>query len=103
MTKRAFDKIAEGLREAIAVSRGESKPARLYVPPELDVKEIRIKTKLSQESFAYTFGFTVDQIKSWEQGRARPLGGVRAYLMLISSDPVSVTRLLDATKQRRAA
>ena len=103
MTKRAYDKIAEGLREAIAVSRGEFKPARLYVPPELDVKGIRSKTKLSQESFAYAFGFTMEQIKSWEQGRARPLGGVRAYLMLIDSDPDGVARLLDATKQRRAA
>lgn len=29
MTKAAFDKIAEGLREAIAVARGEREPARL--------------------------------------------------------------------------
>jgi len=38
MSKRAFDKIAEGLREAIAVARGERKPARIFVPPELDVR-----------------------------------------------------------------
>lgn len=29
MSKRAFDKIAEGLREAIAVARGESDPAKV--------------------------------------------------------------------------
>ncbi len=35
MTK-AFEKIAEGLTEALAIARGEKKPARLYVPPEID-------------------------------------------------------------------
>jgi hypothetical protein len=29
MSKRAFNKIAEGLFEALAVARGEQKPARL--------------------------------------------------------------------------
>lgn len=28
MSKKAFDKIAEGIREAIAVARGEKKPAK---------------------------------------------------------------------------
>jgi putative transcriptional regulator len=67
MTKKARDKIAEGLHEAIAVARGQAEPARLHVPTELDVKAIRAKTGLSQESFAYAFGFTVEQIRSWEQ------------------------------------
>ncbi len=78
MTKKAFERIAAGLREAIEVARGEAKPARLYVPPEIDVKAIRKNTGLSQESFAYAYGFTVEQIRAWEQGRNRPLGGLRA-------------------------
>jgi putative transcriptional regulator len=102
MTKKAYDKIAEGLREALAITRGELKPARLYVPPELDVKAIRAKTGLSQEVFAYSFGFTVEQIRSWEQKRARPLGGVRAYLMMIESDPKEVMKLLAATRRKAA-
>jgi hypothetical protein len=32
MTKKAFDKIAAGLSEAVAVARGEEKPSRVYVP-----------------------------------------------------------------------
>lgn len=77
MTRKAFDKIAAGLDEAIAVARGDLEPARLHVPAELDLKIIRAKTKLSQNDFAHRFGFTADQIKAWEQGRSRPLGGVR--------------------------
>jgi hypothetical protein len=31
MTKRAFNKIADGLREALSVARGEAKPANLVL------------------------------------------------------------------------
>ena len=31
MTKRAFYKIADGLREAIAIARGEKRPARIVL------------------------------------------------------------------------
>src|SRR5271157_6582408 len=103
MTKKAFEKFAAGLREAIEVARGEAKPARLYVPPEIDVKAIRKNTGLSQENFAYAYGFTIEQIRAWEQGRNRPLGGLRAYLMMIGSDPEGVMKLLQSTRKSKAA
>ncbi|WP_218064118.1 helix-turn-helix domain-containing protein [Nguyenibacter vanlangensis] len=87
MSKKAFDKISEGLSEALSVARGQSEPARLHIPPEIDVRSIRHKTELSQDEFASTFGFSVHQIRQWEQGRNRPLDGSRAYLMLIDLYP----------------
>jgi hypothetical protein len=43
----------------------------------------------------------------WEQGRSRPLGGNRAYLMIIDRDPKGVQAILHAImesrKSRRAA
>jgi putative transcriptional regulator len=87
MSKRAFDKIADGLTEALAVARREAEPARIHVPAEMDVRAIRAKTRLSQDGFASVFGFTVHQIRQWEQRRNRPLGAMRAYLMLIDNDP----------------
>jgi putative transcriptional regulator len=103
MGKKAFDKIAEGLKEALAVARGETKPFRLHVPPHLDVHAIRTKLRMSQESFAAAFGFTINQIKDWEQARSRPLGGVRAYLMLIERDPDGVLGMLKATGRKKKA
>lgn len=103
MSKKAFDKIAAGLDEAIAITRGEANPAQLHIPEELDVKAIRANTGLSQGAFATAFGFTIEQIRSWEQGRARPLGGVRAYLMMIDLDHESVARILAAMRGRDAA
>jgi putative transcriptional regulator len=103
MAKKAFEKIAAGLREAIEVARGKATPARLHVPPEIDVKAIRKKTGLSQENFAYAYGFTVEQIRAWEQGRNRPLGGLRSYLMMIGSDPEGVMKLLQSSRKGKAA
>ncbi len=103
MTKKPFEKIASGLREAIEVVRGEAKPARLYVPSEIDVKAVRKNSGLSQEKFAFAYGFTVEQIRAWEQGRNRPLGGLRAYLTMIGSDPEGVMKLLQSTRKSRAA
>ena len=73
------------------------------MPAELDVKAIRSKLDLSQDDFAAHFGFTVDQIKAWEQGRSRPIGGVRAYLMMIECDPAGVLTLLRSASVKKAA
>jgi putative transcriptional regulator len=103
MGKKAFSRIAEGLNEVLAIARGEAKPARLYIPPDIDVKSIRSRLTLSQDEFASVFGFTVNQIKDWEQGRSRPLGGVRAYLMIIDRDPKIVLGLLRSLSGKKAA
>ncbi len=103
MGRKAFDKVAEGLNEALAIARGAAKPARLYIPAQIDIKAIRGKLSLSQGDFADRFGFTVNQIKDWEQGRSRPLGGVRAYLMIIDRDPVLVLDLLRSASGKKAA
>lgn len=106
MSKKAFDKIAAGLTEALEVARGNAKPAKLFVPPEMDVRAIRHKLDLSQEDFAAAFCFTINQIRDWEQGRSRPLGSMRAYLMIIQRDPKMVLEALREvakTGKRRAA
>jgi putative transcriptional regulator len=102
MTRRAFNKIAEGLNEALSVARGERLPFRLHVPQEIDVRSIRAAQNLSQEDFASLFGFTLNQIRDWEQGRSRPLGGVRAYLMLIARAPNEVIGLLRQSPRKMA-
>ena len=103
MSKKAFDKIAAGLNEALAVARGLEEPVRLHVPAELDVRAIRIKTGSSQEGFASSFGFTVHQVRQWEQGRHRPTGAMRAYLMVIDGNHEEILALLRAASTDRKA
>lgn len=103
MSKKAFDKIAEGMAEALAIARGEAEAFKLHVPAEMDVRAIRRKLVISQEDFASAFGFSVSQIRDWEQGRGRPIGAMRAYLLLIEANPKEVLQLLKKAAARKVA
>ena len=81
-------------REMRAIARGEDKPAHVLVPPDVDVKAIRKRLDMSQDSFAAEFSFSITQIRDWEQGRSRPLDSNRAYLMLIDKQPELVRKAL---------
>jgi putative transcriptional regulator len=96
-------RLIEAAKEAASIARGERKAARLHIPAEIDVRLVRQKFKLSQEDFASEFGFSVTQIRDWEQGRSRPIGGVRAYIMLIDQDGEVIRRLLNEAKARAGA
>jgi putative transcriptional regulator len=58
---------------------------------------------MTQEAFAASFGFSPTQIRDWEQGRSRPLGGVRAYLMIIDQSPEAVRAMLLKAQGVKAA
>lgn len=98
MSKPAFDKLKAGLEDAIAIARSEADPAtyRVHVPPEVDVKAIRRKLGMSQAQFARSFGFALDAVQNWEQGRRRPEGAARAFLKVIEREPDAVRRALAA-------
>ena len=51
MSKAAYNKMAEGLAEALAIARGEAEPYKLHVPPEIDVRAIRDKAEMAQDRF----------------------------------------------------
>jgi putative transcriptional regulator len=103
MSRKAFEMIAEGLREAISIARGESKAAKFFVPSQIDVRRIRTRLHLSQQDFAHAFGFSVHQIRQWEQGRSHPLGAVRAYLTIIDRDPKHVMDVLQRRSKKPRA
>ncbi|MEA2936979.1 MAG: putative transcriptional regulator [Alphaproteobacteria bacterium] len=97
MTKLGKRLIAAA-EEARAIIRGEADPAtyRIHVPHEVDVKALRRKLRLSQDAFARRFGFTPARVRDWEQGRSKPDGAVRAYLLVIEREPEAVARALSA-------
>jgi putative transcriptional regulator len=85
-------------KEARAIVRGEADPAtyRIHVPVLVDVKSLRRRLGLSQDEFARRYGFTPARIRDWEQGRSKPDGAVRAYLIVIDREPDAVLRALSA-------
>jgi putative transcriptional regulator len=69
------------------------------VPEEVDVVAIRTQLGLSQGEFATRFGFKLDALQNWEQGRRRPDGAARAFLRVIEREPEAVLRALAVQQQ----
>lgn len=104
MSRKAFEKIAEGLTEAIAIAKGEADPAtyRVHEPADIDVLKIRRALGLTREAFAMRFGLPVGTVRDWEQRKRRPEGAARVLLAVIETEPDAVTRALATVARRRA-
>src|SRR5262249_22905152 len=98
MSKKAFEKIAAGLTDAIAVVKGEADPAtyRVHVPADVDVAKIRRGMGLTREAFAMRFGLQLGTVRDWEQRKRKPDGAARVLLTVIEREPEAVARALAA-------
>jgi putative transcriptional regulator len=98
MNKTAFERIKSGLEEALAIAKGEADTSTyvVHLPEEINVRQICMDIKLSQAEFAARYGFGLASVRDWEQGRSRPVGPVRAYLLVIKREREAVDRALRA-------
>ena len=89
-------RIIEGMKEALAISRGKLPKVsyKVHIPESIDVKAIREKMGLSQSSFANRFGLSVYALRNWEQGKRQPDPSARAYLKVIEKAPDMVIKVL---------
>ena len=86
-----YSKLAASLEEVTKFSKGELKlKVTQVVPPEIDVKAVRLQTGLSQQEFAENYGFSVGTIRNWEQGARAPEGPARVLLSLIARNPALI-------------
>ena len=93
---KAGDSIIRGARDALDYARGEDEGFVAHVPDRIDVKAIRRKVGLSQARFAARFGFALDAVRNWEQGRRQPDQAARAFLIVIDREPEMVQQVLSA-------
>ncbi len=93
---KAGESLLRGAREALDYARGAREGFVAHVPELIDVKTVRSKMGLSQAKFANQFGFSVDAVRNWEQGRRQPDVAARAFLMVIDREPEAVCRALSA-------
>lgn len=98
MSKAVTQSILRGAREALAFAKGEAdiRKYRVHIPYEIDVRRIRTKLGMTQAQFAREFGFSIDTLRHWEQGRRMPDGAARAYLRVIDLAPKAVQNALRA-------
>jgi len=90
--RSAGQEIIASLNQAVRWARGEKVPVRITtVPvPDVDVRQVRRRLKLSQTQFAARFGFAPASVRNWEQGRTRPDGPARVLLAVIAKHPEAV-------------
>ncbi len=95
--KSTGEHLIESMQQANAWARGENVPGmRVHIPEAYDVRRMRTRMKLSQKEFAARFGFSLDSIQNWEQGRRIPDGPARTLLAVIAHEPKAVERALRA-------
>jgi putative transcriptional regulator len=92
MSRKAFEKIEAGLKDAIAFAEGDTSRGRVTTP--LDVRAIRAMTKLTQEKFAETYRLPVATLRDWEQNRRQPDAPARVLLSMIEAEPEAVEKLI---------
>ena len=81
-------------RELIAELQAFGLVAQVLKRRDIDVREVRNRLGLSQAEFAVRFGFEVDTIQNWEQGRNKPDGAALLLLRIIDTNPDVVDHAL---------
>ncbi|MHB8918513.1 MAG: helix-turn-helix domain-containing protein [Desulfocucumaceae bacterium] len=94
-----FSNIVKGLNEAIQHEKGQLKAKRhvIMVKPlpnykAKDIKNIRVKLKLSQSTFAQIVGVSHKTIEAWESGINTPSGPSQRILELLDKKGADVVR-----------
>lgn len=92
---KAGQRILRSARKALAYARGEETEGFVaHVPEDVDVKAIRARLDLTQDAFARRFGFSLANVRNWEQGHRKPAGSARVLLTVIAREPDAVNRAL---------
>ena len=94
MSKKVFDGIVAGLKDAIADARGEpGRVVKVTTIVPVDVKRVRRKTGLGRIEFSRTFGFPAASCREWEQGEREPDGAALVLLHVIDRHPEMVLKV----------
>jgi putative transcriptional regulator len=100
----AGNRILRSVERARAYARGEATEGFVaHVPAEVDVKAIRTKLGLSQDSFGLRFGFSPAAVRDWEQHRRQPEQAARVLLLVIDRYPDAVYEALKQAGPKPAA
>ena len=96
--------ILEGLQDALAYTKGETKGHKVHRirVRDVDVQRVREKLGLSQAEFAAAFAVSIATVRNWEQGRRTPEGPAKVLLNVIERHPEAVLDSLRPKKKRRA-
>ena len=90
----AYNRISQGLKEAIEYSKGNKSTSRTFMPIHVDVKELRKRIGMTQTKFASSFGINLSTLRHWERGDRYPQGPALTLLNLLSKEPETILEVL---------
>ena len=108
------EELLESVRQAIAIQRGELKPARvtrrLLTAKDLQpapaprysmraIRSLRAKMQLSQPVFAHLLNVSPETVKSWEQGKNYPAGAAARLLQITEKHPGLIAQAAGAGRR----
>ena len=90
------DDLIRSMQEALAYTRGEKVAVRVtrVEKPRVQVKRIRQKVGLTQDTFATVLGVSVSGLRKWEQGQREPHGAALTLLRIMDREPEAVIRAI---------
>ena len=91
---KAYETIAQGLKEAIALNEGKSITVQVHRPEKIDVAQLRHSLGLTQPEFAAKFCISLATLRHWERGDRKPHGPALALLHVVAKEPQAVLRAL---------
>ena len=96
-TANIGDELIESMQEALAYVRGEKANVRVTkVDTSVEIKRIRKKVGLTQDTFAMALGVSVSGLRKWEQGQRHPHGAALTLLQIMDKEPEAVARAIAA-------
>jgi putative transcriptional regulator len=96
MNQKDFNNLAQSIKQAGKIRRGNLRPGRIRSITPADVRAIRGKLGKSQSEFALMIGVSVATLQNWEQGRRKPEGPAQALLKIAERNPRAVAEALGA-------
>ena len=103
VTNKTYASLLRGLKEAVAIEKGELKPVRVVSADDLDAPDVaalRQKLGLSQAYFAAGIGVPVGTLRNWEQGIRTPKGPARVLLHIVERNPGAVFNTVAAVREQ---
>jgi putative transcriptional regulator len=97
MDKEMFEELVASVLEMDEIVKGKKNGFRRFEFPDPEVKLIRERLGVSQDTFAIILGVSKRTVENWEQGRRNPTGPARSLLRIVEADPEYALRALRAS------
>jgi len=86
--------LKQAMREAADHAQGKKTGVAVHNIEAVDIKAIRTRMKVTQNTMAAYLGVSVSGYRKWEQGQRFPNGAARTLLKVMDREPEAVLKAL---------